>query len=394
MEQEVGNSRAPALVIEYTDAQEGFKGWLVIDTLDHRLCAGGMRVQVGLTRDKLARMARNMTCKMRICGLRVDGAKSGIDYDPALPGKHAAMARFLEAIAPYVRQRYSMGPDMNVDMAELDTIGKTLGLDSVKMAIAGAQGWDISYFDERYRVLQKNVDGMPLGRIRVGYGVAVAALAVLSYLGIPAEKARVAIQGFGAVARAAAFGLDRKGVKIIALADQAKCVISETDRGLDIKQLLQTQGTLLPDSGYGEGVRLAERGKLFDVPADILIPAAVENGVTEDAAGKLGVRAVVPGANLALGDEAYTILQQRNILALPDLLTGSGGSLSMEGLFAPDTHPEPADVLAHVEKRMTELVRGIIDRSRHDRVSPTRAALLTCSEVVPQKGRPYGKMSD
>ena len=64
--------KSPALVIEYTDAEEGFQGWLVIDTLDHNLCAGGMRVQPGLSRDRLARMARNMTCKMRICGLRVE----------------------------------------------------------------------------------------------------------------------------------------------------------------------------------------------------------------------------------------------------------------------------------------------------------------------------------
>lgn len=394
MEREAEIAAPPALVIEYTDTLEGFQGWLVIDTLDHRLCAGGMRVQPGLTRDRLARMARNMTCKMRICGLRVDGAKSGIDYDPNAPGKRAAMARFMAAIAPYVRNRYSMGPDMNVDMAELDSIGKTLGLSSVKMAIAGAQGLDISSFYERYRILEQEVDGIPLGRIRLGYGVAVSALAVLDNLRIARKEAAVAIQGFGAVAKAAAFGLDRNGVKIIALADREKCVVSETGRGLDIKQLLTTTSTLLPETGYGSGVQVGAREELFAVACDLLIPAAVENAVNEKVAGRLQVKAVVPGANLAVNDAAYHLLHERGILTLPDLLTGSGGSLAMEGLFAPEQYPQPEDVLAHVERRMTALVKEILARSERENISPSRAALLTCSQTVPQPGKPYVRVND
>ena len=198
------SEKLPALVIEYTDPEEGFQGWLVIDTLDHNLCAGGMRVQQGLTRDRLARMARNMTCKMRICGLRVDGAKSGINYDPAAPGKRAAMARFIAAIRPYVESRYSMGPDLNVDMSELESIAKELGLASVKMAVARAQGLELSSFGERYQVLAQEFDGWPLGKLRVGYGVAVATLAVLDHLNIPYAAALI-ISGLGGYMRTRQF---------------------------------------------------------------------------------------------------------------------------------------------------------------------------------------------
>ena len=273
--------KSPALVIEYTDAEEGFQGWLVIDTLDHNLCAGGMRVQPGLSRDRLAKMARNMTCKMRICGLRVDGAKSGIDYDPAAPGKKAAMARFMAAISPYVMTRYSMGPDLNVDMAELESIGQELGLPSVKMAVARAQGLELSSFGERYKILSQEIDGWPLGKVRVGYGVAVATLAILDHLGIPCKEAAVAIQGFGNLAKAAAFGLNRKGVRIMALADHEKCIISENENGLNVKQLLNTDGPLLPEKDYGSDVRIAARDEIFNIHCDILIPAAVEKTITE-----------------------------------------------------------------------------------------------------------------
>lgn len=385
------NERPPALVIEYTDAEEGFQGWLVIDTLDHTLCAGGMRVQPGLSRDRLAKMARNMTCKMRICSLRVDGAKSGIDYDPAAPGKRAAMTRFIAAIRPYIESRYSMGPDLNVDMSELESIGGEIGLASVKMAVAGAQGMELPVFRKRYRILAQEFEGWLLGKLRVGYGVAMATFAVLDHLGIPYDQASVAIQGFGNLAKAAAFGLHRKGVRIVALADREKCIVAENYQGLELRQLLATEGPLLPEKGYGRGVRVTARDEICITPCDILIPAAVEGTITGQVAEQLQVKAVVPGANLAVTAEADHLLYQRGIMVLPDLLSGSGGSLSMEGLFAPKDHPDPAMVLNHVENRMRQMVKQILARSLAEQISPAQAALRTCGEIVPRPGtRPYG----
>jgi glutamate dehydrogenase (NAD(P)+) len=382
--------RPPALTIEYTDAREGFKGWLVVDALDHGLCAGGMRVQPGLSRDRLAAMARNMTRKMRICGLRVDGAKCGIDYDPAAPGKHAAMARFMAAIKPYITTRYSMGPDLNVRMTELEEIGRSLGIPSVKMAVAEAQGWNLDYFSRRYQVTAQTVDGWSLADLRAGYGVAAAVLAVLDHLGIPHGRATVAIQGFGALARATAYGLGRQGVKIVAFADCEKCIIT-TSGGLELNRLLETEGPLLPAKTYGENVRVTAREEIFKVPCDILVPAAVENAITEEIAARLEVKAVVPGANLAVTSGSENLLHQRGILALPDFLAGSGGSLSMEGLFAAKDHPRPAEVLDHVAQRMTKIVSQTLSRSRQERTTPTQAALDICGETAPQPGtRPYG----
>lgn len=387
----MNTGKEPAVTVEYTDPQEGFKGWLVIDTLDHTICAGGMRVQKGLSLEHLVKMASNMTCKMRICGLRVDGAKSGIDYDPTSPGKHAAMARFMRSIEPYIRERYSMGPDLNVDMNELESAGKNMGLPSVKYAVANAQGWDIDYFIERYSILRKQVDGWPLGQIRAGYGVAAATLAVFEYLGIPNQKASAVIQGFGTLARAAAYGLARKGVRIMAIADHKKSIIAKKNLGLDIPNLLNTKGSLLPDIENDENAEKGARDDIFSIPCDVLIPAAIENAITAKVVPQLQVKAVVPGANLAVTSEADQLLFAKDIIVLPDLLAGSGGSLSMEGLFAPETHPEPQEVLDHVEQRMTVLVKQILKRSKSDQCTPYSAALKTCAEIVPEPGtRPYG----
>jgi glutamate dehydrogenase (NAD(P)+) len=381
----------PAMVIEYTDPVEGFKGWLVRDRLCHRLCAGGMRVQPGITRQKLVDMARNMTLKMQIAGLRVDGAKSGIDYDPDGPGRSAAITRFLQAIKPFITSCYSMGPDLNVEMDELESIANNIGIPSVKMAIARAQGWDMEYYQQRSAILDSEIDNSTVGRLRAGYGVAAAALAVLDFIKVPYTKARVAIQGFGSLAKATAQRLDQAGIKIVGLADIDKCLVASGNHGLAVPDLLKTDTSLL-DTGLSPDAAIRPSEAITDLQCDILIPAAVENAIVPSIAQNLKVKALVPGANLAVPGESVALLHEKSILVLPDFLAGCGGSLSMEGLFGPDQHPEPEAVLAHVETKMAELVLKILARSRSLHISPTDTALQFCGEAVCQpETRPYGK---
>jgi len=384
----------PALVIEYSDSEERFQGWLVRDTLYHKICAGGMRVQEGLSRQHLCKMAKNMSLKMRVAGIRVDGAKCGINYDPDSPGKSAAMARFLSAIRPYVESCYSMGPDLNVNMGELEKVAQGLGIPSVKMAIAHAQGWDIPYYMDRYATLEKEIDGWTLGGLRAGAGVAAAALTTLRLLEIPYTQATVAIQGFGTLAKAAAIRLVKAGVNIIGLADCVKSVINKQGQTLDMERLLPSYGPLLPEMDYGDSVVVDNREAITEANCDVLIPAAVENTITGEIASRLQVRAVVPGANLAVTQEAEEILYQRGIIVVPDFLAGCGGSLSMEGLFGPPEHPEPSEVLDYIENKMGELVYKVISRSKKEGITPKSYALRYCSEAVFQPNqRPYGSPS-
>lgn len=378
-----------ALVLEYTDPVEGFKGWFVRDTLHYRLCAGGVRVQAGLSRNHLCDMARNMTRKMQIAGLRVDGAKCGINYDPQLPGKQKALGRFMKAILPYIKDCYSMGPDLNVDMRELDRIGAELGIPSVKMAIAAAMGWDIQYFLERYAILSQPIDGWTLNGLRAGAGVAQACLSVCSFLNISPLQAKVVIQGFGVVAKACAYFLNKSGVRIVGFADYQKSLIAPAGSSLDIAALLQEKSTLLPrvSSMTAEDFK---PDAVYGTECDIFIPAAVENSVNRDTAAILATKAVVPGANLAVTSEGEKILGERGILSVPDYLAGCGGSLSMEGLFGPDSHPEPESVLLHVQNKMAALVENILSRSREQNITPAMAALQYCSEADIHPGNnPY-----
>jgi len=382
--------KEPELIVEYTDPLEGFKGWLVIDALSHELCAGGFRVQQGLTLDCVANLARNMTLKMRIAGIRADGAKCGIDYDPHSPGKREAMCRFMRSIRPHILERYSVGPDLNTKMEELGDIAHELGIPSVKIAIAKAQGLNLPAFLERFGVLGDSVDHVTLGKIRSGFGLAAACLGVLEFLEIPTQEATVAIQGFGGLGTGAAYTLHKSGVKIVGLSDEEKSLISTNEDRLDIKALIKDSTDGLIPKAQGNG-RYEDRSHIYDVKCDVLVPAAIENAVVVDNAGTISVKAVVPGANLAITKEAERLLHERDIIAIPDFVAGCGGSLSMDGLFGPSYHPSAQDVLDHVEKRMRTIVKKLLERSRKDSITPREAALNLCSEApVYPKSRPYG----
>lgn len=386
--------KKPGLIVEYTDPLEGFKGWLVIDTLSHKLCAGGMRVQEGLTRDCVIELARNMTLKMRIAGIRADGAKSGIDYDPHSPGKREALLRFIRSIRPHILERYSMGPDLNVQMHELDEIASRLGIPSVKIAIARTQGFDMPHFLERYALLEHPVNHVTLGRLRAGCGLAAACLGILDFLGIPNEEATVAVQGFGGLGGAAAYCLHDYGIRIVGLADEEKSLISNNAHRLDIAGMVEdsSNGLIPKDQRIGQ---YADRNQIYDVECDVFIPAAIENAIVSENARTISVKAVVPGANLAITEEAEGILNDRGIIAIPDFMAGCGGSLSMDALFGPKSIPSVESVLNQVEKRMRHMVKEVLERGRRHGITPRQAAYNLCSEApIYPNAKPYGPLEE
>ena len=278
-----------------------------------------------------------------------------------------------------------------MEMEELEKIARGTGIPSVKMAIAKAQGWDLAYYFERSSILQQEINGWPVSKLRAGYGLGAAILAVLHYLNIKNPEATVAIQGFGTLAKAAAFRLYKAGVRIIAMADIEKCLVATHDQGLDIPKLLQSSSPLLEVEGLHD-VTVKPSAAVAAVHCDVLVPSAVENSITATMASSLQAKAVVPGANLAVPDESRHILQNRSILVLPDFLGGSGGSLSMEGLFAPEQHPSPQAVLEHIDQKMFAIISEVLLKSAKENISPSAAAMRFCheAECLPDT-RPYGK---
>ena len=379
--------------VTYCDPVEKFRGYLAIDGFDHQIAAGGFRVQPGLKPEHIARLASVMTLKHRLAGNRVDGAKSGIDYDPRSPGKREAIKRFFNAVRPYIVSRYSLGPDLNTSLPEIDSIAAELDIPSVKLAVAKAQGLSLDEFQQRYRVFQESVDGWSLASRRSGHGVAVAVLAMLRNLGIPADQATVAIQGFGGVGSACGYSLFRAGVKVIGVSDVEASLIAQQG-GLDIPDLLnkRTSQTSLAQHPLPSNCIAGERDQLFQIPCDIFVSASVENSLCEAEARVVNARAIAEAANFSLSSEADSILAERGIHVLPDIVAGAGGVLSVGGLFSSVDVPAAADVLQYVDSRMNALVDRIMAASLPSGQPLRHVATELAKQIdLSACARPYGE---
>ncbi|MBW2484192.1 MAG: hypothetical protein JRF05_02405, partial [Deltaproteobacteria bacterium] len=252
-------------------------------------------------------------------------------------------------------------------------------------------------FLKRYRLLKQPFGHATVGRVRAGFGLAAACQGALEFLNIPPQEATVAIQGFGGLGSAAAYTLHEAGIKVIAVSDEKKSLISTNNQSLDIKAMLPTTtncGTgLIPSSGING--RYGDPSEIYDVKCDVFIPAAIENVITADNAASIPIKAVVTGANLAVTHEAEKMLNDRGVITIPDFVAGCGGSLSMDGLFGPEIEPSAQEVLNHVNKKMRRIVKKVIKRSQQDGVTTREAALSICSEVsIYPEARPYGPLAE
>jgi len=135
---------------------------------------------------------------------------------------------------------------------------------------------------------------------------------------------RVIVQGFGNVGSMAAMLMYDAGYKIVGVADIHGALYNE--RGFDIPKLMDWvigQSKPLPDFPEG-GAKMSANEILFQ-PAELIIPAAIENQITSENAHRLQARILCEGANgptTALADE---ILDRKGIFVIPDILANAGG---------------------------------------------------------------------
>jgi glutamate dehydrogenase (NAD(P)+) len=135
---------------------------------------------------------------------------------------------------------------------------------------------------------------------------------------------RVIIQGFGNVGSMAAKLLFDAGYKIVGVADIHGALYNE--HGFDIPKLLDwtiVQRQPLPDFPDG-GAKISANEILFQ-PADIVIPAAVENQITSENAHRLQTRILCEGANGPTTSMADEIVDRKGIFVIPDILANAGG---------------------------------------------------------------------
>jgi glutamate dehydrogenase (NADP+) len=145
------------------------------------------------------------------------------------------------------------------------------------------------------------------------------------------ENVTAAIQGFGNVGQHIASFLYHHGLKIIAVSD-SKGGLCEPD-GIDIPRLLEIKektGIIDRNKCYALSphemiCRECSNVSLLALKADILIPAALENQITEQNASDVKAKVILEMANGPVTPEAEALLLPMGIEIIPDILANGGG---------------------------------------------------------------------
>jgi glutamate dehydrogenase (NAD(P)+) len=281
-------------------------------------CKGGIRYHQDVTLDEVKGLALLMTMKCAVVNIPYGGAKGGVCVNPFELSKEEIMRmtrRFTVMILPIIGGRQDIpAPDVN-------TSAETMGwmMDTVSM-FEGHAVLDV--------VTGKPLDlGGSLGRHEAtGRGVMISTIELLKRVEKDPKQVTVAVQGYGNVGAIAANLLAEKGCKIVAVSDVSGGFYNE--KGLDLESINEytrtSKHSLL--AGYTEkSTTKISNEELLLLDVDVLIPAALENQITEENASRVRAKYIVEGANGPVTATAEKVLNENGIIVVPDILANSGG---------------------------------------------------------------------
>jgi glutamate dehydrogenase (NAD(P)+) len=145
----------------------------------------------------------------------------------------------------------------------------------------------------------------------------------MRHLNIPIEGAKVVIQGCGNVGGIAAMHFHRLGAKVIAISDSQKGLFNE--KGLDVIRALEYKAKYKCFVCETKDETEITNQELLELECDILVPAAIENQITEKNASRVKAKVIAEGANGPTTPEADEILNEKEIFIVPDILANAGG---------------------------------------------------------------------
>ncbi len=293
-----------------------FTGYRVQHCSSRGPCKGGIRFHPDVDIDEVKALSAWMTWKCAVVNIPYGGAKGAIEVDPGqLSTKELSRLtrRYTAAILPL------LGPERDIPAPDMNTDARIMGwiMDTYSMfkgyAVPGV-------------VTGKPIEiGGSLGRKEAtGRGVSIVTEAMAFKAGIPIQKAKIAIQGFGNVGSITAKTLYEKGYNIVAVSDVSGGLYNE--KGLNIEAIMQYVHANKVMKGYSEkgSVELSNE-ELLVLDVDILIPAALQNQITKENANDIKAKIVVEAANGPTTTEADAILEKKGVIVVPDILANAGG---------------------------------------------------------------------
>jgi glutamate dehydrogenase (NAD(P)+) len=279
---------------------------------------GGVRYHPGVTLDEVTALAFWMTWKCAVVDLPFGGAKGGVTCDPtklSIGEVERLTRRYAAEIIEII------GPDKDVPAPDVNTNSQTMGwiMDTVSMHLRNHTPGVVT--------------GKPLciggsrGRVEAtGRGVMITIEAALEKMGRTIKGSTIAIQGFGNVGSISAKLLHEQGAKVIAISDQFTGIHNKD--GIDIPAAIEfvsnKKNKKRSLEGFTGGTPIGSN-EVLELACDILVPAALENQITEENAKRIKAHLIAEGANGPTTAGANAMLAQGGVTIIPDILANAGG---------------------------------------------------------------------
>jgi len=336
---------------------------------------GGVRFHQDVTLSEVMALSAWMSIKNAAVNVPFGGAKGGVRVDP----KKLSLGELERLTRRYTSEiGIIIGPSKDIPAPDVNTNEQVMAwmMDTYSMN-EGATSTGV-------------VTGKPLTlggslgrREATGRGVYTVGVEAAHQIGLKIEGARIAVQGFGNVGGIAAKLFTDAGARLVAVQDHAGTVYHEA--GLDVTALLfhvKQTGSVV---GF-EHAEVLANDAFWGVDCDILIPAALEQQITETNAGKIKARMIIEGANGPTTPAADDILQERNVLIVPDVIANAGGVTVSYFEWVQDFSSffwSEDEINARLVRIMKEAFGAIWQVAREHKVSlRTATFIIGCSRIL------------
>ena len=295
---------------------EVYTGYRVHHNVNRGPVSGGIRYVPNLDLDEVRALAMLNTWKAALVKIPFGGAAGGVRVDPrqlSANERQGLTRRFATEIGPL------LGPERDIPSPDVNTGSQTMAwiMDTLSM--------------HRGHTVAASVIGKPMAiggtrgrRSATARGALRCIGATARTRGIDVNGARVAIQGFGRVGMTVAEELDLAGAMIIGIADDRGAV--GNPEGIDVaraNQWMREHDTVrdMPDT------EPMSKADLFALETDILVPAGLQNEITDANAATVSARIVAEVANGATTPAADAILADRGVTVIPDIVCTAGSTI-------------------------------------------------------------------
>jgi glutamate dehydrogenase/leucine dehydrogenase len=292
-----------------------FEGFRVVHNANLGPSKGGIRYSLDVNLDEVKALAAWMTWKCAVVGIPYGGGKGGVKCNPRSMSK-GELERLTRSYTDLMVDVF--GPDKDIPAPDMGT---------------GPQ--EMAWLMDEYSKLKgcsqpAVVTGKPivlggsLGRVEAtGRGVMVSTRAALIKMGINPVGTTCAVQGFGNVGSISAKLLEMQGLKIVAISDVSGAYYNP--EGINIEAAIKfrdgNNGTL---EGFKDGNKITN-AELLELDVTVLVPAAMEDQITEENADRIKAKLIVEGANGPTSASADDILNKKGVMVVPDILANAGG---------------------------------------------------------------------